>query len=279
MQPKFTLKKRGIFFKLTPMFLILFCLSTGKINAQCTWTAATVVPVPILDAPAVTIGTNLCTFGGVANGAIISTTYRFDGTTWTTVAPVPAALEFSSAVTDGTNAFILGGALTGTGVPQTTMYRYNVATNNYTALAPFTVGTWNQGTIYLAGKIYKFGGTGPGTGSATALEIYDVATNIWTLGAPLPVATSFPGAFANGGFIYCIGGLNSTGTVATAVTYRYDPVANVWNDAAIADLPATRWGPASGFYNGQGLVCGGYVGGSVTANISNTAPRKSPETE
>src|SRR5205823_8715080 len=131
----------------------------------CMWAAGPVVPVPILDEPAVTVGGNIYTFAGVSNGAIIATAYKFNGTTWTTIAPLPTAVEFAAAVTDGTNIFILGGALTGTGTPQTTLYRYNVATDTYTTLAPFTTGTWNHAAVYLNGKIYKFAGTGPATNS------------------------------------------------------------------------------------------------------------------
>ena len=235
----------------------------------CGWSSATVVPVPILDAPAVTVASNLYTFGGVSNGAVIATSYKFNGIAWSTIAPVPAALEFSSACTDGTSAYILGGALTGTGAPQTTMRKYNPSSNSYTTLAPFSVGTWNQASVVLNCKIYKFGGT-TATASADALEIYDIPSNTWSLGANMPQPTSFPAAFVNGGFIYCIGGLNATGTVASLKTYRYDPATNTWDDASIADLPATRWGAAGSLYNSRGVVAGGYVGGSATANISTS---------
>ena len=45
---------------------------------------------------------------------------------------------------------------------------------------------------------------------------------------------------------------------------------NTWDDAAIADLPATRWGAATALYT-DAVLAGGYVGGNETpANISNT---------
>ena len=99
-----------------------------------------VTPVALLDSPVVTVGGNIYLFGGVQGGAISAASFKFDGTTWTPIAPLPAAVEFPAAVTDGTDCYILGGALTGTGVPQTTLWRYNVASNTYTTLAPFTRG-------------------------------------------------------------------------------------------------------------------------------------------
>jgi hypothetical protein len=99
-----------------------------------------VYPIPILDEPVVTVGSNMYAFAGVSNGAIVATSNRFDGTTWTPIAPFPIAVEYPSAVTDGTNIYVMGGALTGTGTPQTTNYRYNVGADNYTLLAPFSTG-------------------------------------------------------------------------------------------------------------------------------------------
>ncbi|MBK9568892.1 MAG: hypothetical protein IPO53_02485 [Chitinophagaceae bacterium] len=229
----------------------------------CSWSASTVSPVSILDQACVTVGSFLYSFAGVGTGAVIATSNKFDGTVWTPIAPTPQALEYPGGCTDGTNIYLLGGA-SSVGTPLTTLYRYNVAANTYTTLAPFTVGVWNTAAVYLGGKIYKIGGTGPGTASTNAVEIYDIASNTWTAGAPYPIAASFISAIQMGGFIYTAGG-NASGTEQTK-TYRYDPVANSWNDAAIADLSATRWGAASGFYNNSFLLAGGYS----AAAISNT---------
>jgi subtilisin-like proprotein convertase family protein/N-acetylneuraminic acid mutarotase len=235
----------------------------------CGWSTSTVYPITVLDQGCVTVGGDLYSFAGVSNNAVIANSYKFNGTAWTPIAPTPQALEYPGVCTDGSNVYILGGA-SSTGTPLTTLYRYNVATNTYTTLAPFTTGAWNPTAVYLAGKIYKFCGTGA-AGSVNNLEIYDVASNTWTTGAPYPLAISFVSAVAQGGFIYAGGGIQTVGTLASLKTYRYDPGTNTWNDAAIADLPATRWGAASAWYNNGFIMAGGYVGGSVTANISTSA--------
>ncbi len=257
-------------------------VSTGKVAGgapesaggdtlfNCTWSSATAAPALLLDAPTVTVGGNMYLFGGVQGGAISAASFKFDGTTWTPIAPLPAAVEFPAAVTDGIDCYILGGALTGTGTPQTTLWRYNVASNTYSTLAPFSVGTWNHSAVYLSGKIYKWCGTGPSTASAQALEIYDVGSNTWSSGAAYPILISFTSGWTQGGFIYSAGGIQSVGSAASLKTYRYDPATNTWSDAAIADLPQTRWGAATALYQ-DAVLAGGYVNGSVTANISNTA--------
>jgi N-acetylneuraminic acid mutarotase len=252
-------------------------------GSVCGWATSTVYPVPILDQATVALGNNIYVFGGVST-AIIATANKFDGTTWTAIAPLPVALEFPTAVTDGTFIYILGGADT-TGAPQTSLFRYDPVANTYTPLASFTTGTWNAAAVYLNGKIYKFAGTGPATNSTNALEIYDVAGNTWSPGAAYPLSSSFVGAFVRNGFVYGAGGITAPGSVVTAKTFRYDPVANSWDDAAIADLPEARWGAASsitgyGVNNGW-VLAGGVVGTPIvatavrwdpTANNWNTLP-------
>ena len=236
----------------------------------CGWTASTVYPIPVMDEPVVTVGTNMYTFSGVTNAALVATSYKFDGTTWSTIAALPVAVEFASAVTDGTNIYIMGG-VNGAGNAVKTLRRYNVATNTYTNLAAFNTNVWGATAAYLNGKIYKFSGN-TNTGVTNVLEIYDIATNTWTAGAAYPLSLGFVNCFVSGNFIYAAGGIDAAATPNPSLkTYRYDPATNTWNDAAIADLPATRWGGASALYNGQGLIAGGFVGGANDVNISTSA--------
>ena len=231
---------------------------------NCVWSTAANYPITVLDNAVTSVGGNIYSFGGVSTN-IIATSFKFDGTTWTGIAPLPVAVEYPAAVSDGTNVYVLGGS-NGAGVSQTTLSRYNVGTNTYTTLAPFTTPTWNHAAAYLNGKIYKFAGSN-NTASTNVLEIYDIASNTWSVGAPYPAAISFVSAFVQGNFIYAAGGVDSVTNLESAKTYRYDPIANSWNDAAIADLPVSRWGAAAGVYQTDGILAGGYSGNA----ISNTA--------
>ena len=256
MQKKFTFKKGWRFLRIATLFSVLFCLSVSAANAQCTWAAGVPLPTGYLDMPVVTVGSNLYTFSGVSNGALPTTSNKFDGTAWTTIAPLPAAKEYASATTDGTNVFIIGG-VDGGGIYTTTNYLYNIATNTYTTKAPCTVASWNHAAVFLNGKIYKIGGT-IGTGLYTnKVEIYDVAANTWSAGANYPSNISFVSAIALNGYIYVAGGYD--GVDLSAKTYRYDPVANTWDDASIADLPVKRAASAYSYYRNQFMVAGGWV--------------------
>src|SRR5688572_14432765 len=110
MQPKFTRKTWRSFFTITPILFAMFCLFSGKTNAQCTWTASTVYPIPVLDQAAVSLGANLYSFAGVSANLPIANSYTFNGASWIPIAPTPQALEFPAAATDGTNIYIVGGA-------------------------------------------------------------------------------------------------------------------------------------------------------------------------
>lgn len=267
MQPKFTLKKSGTFQRLALTFFVLFGLFAGKTNAQCVWSASTVYPINIMDQGTAVAGPNLYSFAGVSAGAIINNAYKFDGTTWTPITAYPVQVEFPGACSNGTDCYIAGGALVGTGTPQNTFYRYNVAANTYTLLAPCPTAVWNPALVYFPGnnKIYKIGGTA--ASSVTNVEVYDITAGTWAAAAPYPGPISFVSAWTQGNYIYAAGGYNTITATEQTKAYRYDPATNTWDDPSIADLPATRWGAAYGFYNGGGVLAGGYSVGV----ISNTA--------
>ena len=257
-------------------------------GSACSWAAAPVIPTPILDHATTTIGNNLYVFSGVGTGALLTTSSKFDGTAWSSIAAPPVPLEYPSAVSDGTSAYIINGtnpSITPAGT-QNTLYRYNPATNNYTTLASSNsaTSTWNHASAFLNGKIYKIGGynvVGTVTTSVNAVEIYDIATNTWSTGANYPESVGFLSAFVRGNFIYAGGGLSTVaGSVSSAKTYRYDPATNTWDDAAIADLPDSRFAAASSQtgYGAEGgwVLAGGFVG---TANTtSNTVINWDPAT-
>ena len=137
--------------------------------------------------------------------------------------------------------------------------------NTYTTLAPFTTATWAQAAAYLSGKIYRVAGCGGNCASfVNSVEAYDIASNTWASVATYPQSVGWLSVVAANGYLWGLGG--NLGT-ETASTYRYDPAANTWNDAAITDLPATRWGMTAGILNNKLIVAGGYSAN----NVVNTA--------
>ena len=101
------------------------------------------------------------------------------------------------------------------------------------------------------GKLYRIGGAIDDSTYTTEVDVYDIATNTWGTVAPYPAAAAGIMAVAANGYIYAGGGSNG---IYIAKTYRYDPAANVWDDAAVRDLPTGRAGAATAVLNGAWLI-------------------------
>ncbi len=227
-------------------------------GAGCGWSTSVLAPEPVLDQAVTEHNGSLYMFAGVGGGALLSSARKFDGSTWTTLASMPVGREYPSAVSDGTFIYIMAGA-DDLGASTNTLYKYDPTGDSYTPLASSSQITWNQGAAYLNGKIYKLGGSTAAGVYTNALEIYDIAGNAWTAGAPYPLQIGYPNVWSDGTYIYAAGGVGPS-SASSLKTYRYDPVANTWDDASIADLPAERWGAAGSLYNGKFVMAGGYVG-------------------
>lgn len=232
------------------------------------WSQQAVYPIPILDQAMASQSGILYSFAGVSNGSLTALSYKYDPSTntWTAIASLPSARERPNAVSDGTYIYILGGSDT-SGLATTTLYRYDPVGNSYTQLASYTTATWTQAAVYLNGKIYRIAGCVSGCSTATnTVEVYDIASNTWSPAAPYPLTLGWLSAIAYNGYIYTAGGL-FTDSTNTLKTYQYDPASNTWDDLAIADLPQTRWGAASGLRNGIWVLASGLVAGAYSNSV------------
>ena len=227
------------------------------------WSHDAPYPIAIAGQAMATVGNVLYSFGGVSAALETASAYKFDSHAWTAIAALPVAAGYASVASDGQYAYIMGGANT-SGTVFSSAYRYNPVADTYTNFSPAPTARWNSAAVYLNGKIYKIGGSTSTTSSSatTAVEVYDIATNSWANAAPYPVAISFASAFARGSFVYVAGGSN------VAKAYRYDPATNLWDDAAIADLPQARQAAAAANFHSTAILAGGYLNTSQTATTS-----------
>lgn len=232
----------------------------------CEWTNEDSYPVAIDRQGLVAVGDVLYSFGGRTDSVAIANAYKFTGVRWMPIAPLPVALQGMAVATDGTAIYIAGG-LNASGTTVNTLYRYDPAANTYTTLASAPTATWLSGASIVNGKFYKIGGwTTNLPSSVTTVSVYDIAGGSWAAAANYPISNGRIAAATDGSFIYTAGGQN-TSEAASSKTYRYDPVANAWNDAAIADLPAGRYAAVAAFLNGGFTVAGGYVGGTGSPDV------------
>jgi N-acetylneuraminic acid mutarotase len=241
------------------------------------WAQGVAYPRAIVDQAMATQGNMLYSFGGRDATTRFAEAYSFSPKTdsWTAIAPLPDVRSAAGAVSDGDYVYILGGA-DASAAPTTSLYRYHPATDSYITLAPFSVPTAAHAAVYLDGRIYRIAGCTTsacsGTGKTDTVEVYTIATDTWSLAAPLPQAVGWPAAMTDGRYIYVAGGALD-GTTHVAKTYRYDPAANVWDDAAIADLPVGRSRAASGVLHNRWILAGGSTNsGYSTQSVESWNP-------
>ena len=227
------------------------------------WSLQATYPIEMLDEAIASQGNYLYSFSGVRSYSVIADSYRYSPATnsWTPIAPLPQGRQDASAVSDGTYIYILGGNSSFIGTPTTTMFRYDPGMDAYQAMASFNTPTTAQAAAYLNGKIYRIGGCANGNCGAmdNSVEVYTISTNSWASAADYPIGAGLLAATSFNGYVWAAGGTAG----GTAKTYRYDPVSDTWDDAAMADLPFTWTGGAEGLLDGQWILAGGYVNHSM----------------
>ncbi len=228
------------------------------------WQEKAFYPVNILDQAVAAQGGIVYSFSGVTSAAVTANSYKYNPATntWTSIAPLPSARQLASAVSDGTYIYILGGSDAYLGGSVTsTLYRYNPATDTYVQLAPYNVPTTAQAAAFLNGKIYRIAGCSTPNCSAilSSVDVYDISSNTWSMAANYPISMGLFTATGLDGYVWAAGGDFGQGSKA----YRYDPLTNIWDDAALADLSQTRSSPSSGVVNGRWIIAGGSGSGGV----------------
>ncbi len=165
--------------------------------------------------------------GGIgvrADGEIWSDAERFDPSTgtWSAIAPLPVPLHGISAVGDGQgHLFVFGGSTTiGDAGIQGKSYRYDIATDTWSEVAPMLVATRDSAAVMNEnGEILVLGGM-TSTGATAAVQVYNPATNSWSEQTALPEAVYSHAAVIDSlGRVVVAGGFDSAG-VATAAVRR-----------------------------------------------------------
>jgi len=142
-------------------------------------------------------------------------------------------------------------------------YKYEVATDTWSAIAPLPVGKVVLATATDGSFVYAIGGSSAAGGEYTdTVYQYDIGLDAWTQVASLPVALAWCKAVGyNGTHIYLAGGHDGTNYRSTVLVY--DVGADTWSNAS--PMPVATFGGAFSVVGNQ-LV---YAGGASTAGITN----------
>ncbi len=222
-------------------------------------------------------GTGLVYFlggrGGASGGDTFGDVYSFNPVTQTCAdtgadMPTPVSNYTIAPVNNGSADLlcIFGGRPSAGGVtPAVQCYDPVANTATQVSILPGVLVNFVPGGINaINGKVVVFGGfqnlSAPYETNAT--YEWDPVANTWTQKGDLPLGMGYIQSAIVDGMIYGFGGtvfdgVNLNSQVKTAV---YDPVAGVWDDAAVAELPtAGAEGRAFGFDTNSGLDQAGKI--------------------
>jgi N-acetylneuraminic acid mutarotase len=147
---------------------------------------------------------------------------------WTEQAPYPISISGHAVVAQGGNVYSFGGIVNNAAI--TTAYKYNPATNTWTAIAPLPAPRgWFSGASDGT-YIYLLGGVDQNFNTTATLWRYDPATNTYNTSLPsYTIPTYFHASAYLNGKIYRIAGA-AIGTDFHVEVY--DIATNSWSMAA-----------------------------------------------
>ncbi len=172
--------------------------------------------------------------------------------TWTKKADMPKRI--ASGVTGVINGklYVLGGSCDNCGPERIIrrLYRYDPATNVWTALAwapnPHSAGA---GAV-INGKFYVAGGVGHDGEPSKQLDVFDPLTGKWKTLAPMPTARLGVAGAAIQNKLYILGAGHGDPRLRANHVEAYDPVTNTWSTKTPMSLDR-------GFLAAAGLTFGG----------------------
>jgi N-acetylneuraminic acid mutarotase len=243
------------------------------------WSTGAPAPLPARADAAygdTTHGGFLYVIGGGNSGVVLSDLQRYDPVldVWTTLAPMNTARAGAAAAVIDDGIFVIGGRQSTSGPCSggpylTTVEKYDVDTNTWTAVASLLNGRSDLAAVAHGGKIYVFGGC-TGTASAPSVsnevDIYDPQTDTWTTGSmPMPTARASLVAGHSGNQVYAIGGTD--GVTALTVNEVYDIPSNTWSTNT--PMPTARQEAGVNSHGGRIYVVGGANPAYGTSTAAN----------
>jgi hypothetical protein len=150
-------------------------------------------------------------------------------------------------------AFIMGGEQRDTVL--SSMERYDVSSEQWSAVAAMGTPRSSFGACVVAGDIYVTGGIDNDLHDISSAERYSLANDTWSDAAPLPEGRSQHTTVAVGSNMYVLGGTAGEDDVTTPSVIKFDSVQGTWSD--VAPMPSARSVAAACAVGNDILVFGG----------------------
>ncbi len=197
---------------------------------------------------------------------------------WTRLKPMPQPSHHTAIAELDGKIYLFGGFLLPESgppawVPINNAWRYDPATDTWTALAPMPTKRGAAAAVAAGGRIYVIGGAAQSQGdpspsvhpsrshrSLPTIEEYDPATNTWRSRTDMPTARNHVAVGAVKGKIYVIGGRLGAAFITampgnTDLVQEYDPSTDRWS--LKAPMPTARSAMGYAVINDKIYVAGG----------------------
>jgi N-acetylneuraminic acid mutarotase len=265
--------------------------SAEKASAEKPWVTLAPLPQPATDLAGVAVNGRLYLFGGLDGVRPTGLVLEYDAATdgWTKKKPMPVNLHRFAVAAYGDRIYLFGGfkypdTRANAWQPVDTAWRYDPASDEWTALAAMPSKRGAASAAVVDGRIFVIGGATvqPGTRDVAiepkrrhaildAVEEYDPKTNGWRVRTPLPTPRAEAAVATVAGKIYVIGGriasVFAEDGSATDVVEAYDPARDLWS-RPLARMPAPRAAMGTATWRNRIVVAGGETsdtGGLVSA--------------
>ena len=152
--------------------------------------------------------------------------------TWTQKASVPDARNGMGNFVLNDNLYSIGGEANPSGNFTNTVYRYNVASDSWTAINPFPTNIWHPMTAVCNGVGYVIGGRHGYGQTYSHVYSYNESVDLWDSKAPMPYSTMQSGVVAYDSKIYVFGGNHKTNESSNEWVKKvqiYDTVQDSWS--------------------------------------------------
>jgi len=256
-------------------------LGSGQLTAlkpqplNC-WLDAQAMPLALQGAGSTTANGRLYSVGGLTNSGLLRDTYSFNGSAWIKLADKPGTpLESPALVSDGSAIYLMGGFSAHQSGALNDMWRYDIASDSWSAMPNLPAALGGASAQYSNGKIYLAGGLDNTGASRASLFIFDIASNSWNSGATMSNARDSAASAVIGGKLYIFGGRQrlADGTVVSEAQTSveiYNPQTDSWSNAS--NMPRGRRAFAVGQFNNHLQMIGGENGNRLFGEVDDYNP-------
>lgn len=175
-----------------------------------------------------------------------------------------SGVGYTKTTVEAVNGYLFSIGGNTTSLLGTECYKYDVAADSWSAIAPLPAGRRVLATAVVGDYVYAIGGSDMSSVYQSTVYKYDIVGNSWTTVASLPAAIAWGKAVGYGNYIYFAGGVDAASTYLSTV-YVYDVSANTWS--AATSMPGPKFGGAFSVVGNQLVYAAGSNGTVISSDV------------